>query len=60
MGCNVIAWAASNPSTLISMLETTVKYYYDRQIQLRENNSLIHLSSGVYYTTQASIHPSSY
>ena len=36
-----------------------VKYYNDKQIQwLRENKSLIHLSSGVYYTTQASIHPS--
>ena len=40
-------------------LETMMKYYDDKQIQrLRENNSLIHLSSGVYYTTQASIHPS--
>ena len=36
-----------------------MKYYDDKQIQwLRENNSLIHLSSGAYYTTQASIHPS--
>ena len=40
-------------------LETMVNYYDDKQIQwLRENNSLMHLSSDVYYTTQASIKPS--
>ena len=35
MGCNVIAWAASNPSTLISMLLGRSWFWFDSMAELQ-------------------------